>query len=214
MSESRRQIDAMLFKPVSGGFIYRAPNPWIFGRATHYIVDEQQKAALLEILVARRPLLTLAIIVAGLLAWGVAMGSVGWFFSSHENPTIGDTAIMILATVGALFLAVHLALRRKLRRMQPILAAATPTTAVITSSEMRTAMRTATSFKSAAIAAASCTFGCAAQIFSLVIRNPRHPLFSDAQSGLSVFLLVLCATLAIVYVVRAIGKVRGTQAAA
>jgi hypothetical protein len=64
------------------------------------------------------------------------------------------------------------------------------------------------------IAAAACTFGCAAQIVSLVIRNPRHPLFSDAQSGLSVFLVVLCGAVAAGYIVRVIGKLRQTQAAA
>ena len=213
MSESRRQIDAMLFKPVSSGFIYRAPNPWIFGRASHYIVDEQQKAQLLGMLVAPRPLLRLAVIVAGVLAWGLAMGTVGWLLSDHENPTIGDTVIMIVMTFAALFLALHLALRRKLRRMQPILAAATPTTAAITSGDIHAAIRKTMSFKSAMVGAVACAFGCAAQIFSLVIRNPHHPLFSDVQSGLSVFLVLLCGAMAAGYFVRAIGKVRQPQAA-
>src|SRR5580693_7314394 len=98
MSESRRQIDAMLFKPVPGGFIYRAPNPWIFGRADHYVVNEQQKAEVLGMLVAPRPLLRLAAIVAGALLWGAAMGTVGWAFSGHEDPTFGDAVIMIVMT--------------------------------------------------------------------------------------------------------------------
>jgi hypothetical protein len=129
MSESRRQIEAMLFKPVPGGFVYRAPNPWIFGRADHYVVNEQQKAELLRILVARHPLVRVAVIVAGFLLWGVAMGTVGWTFSGHEDPTVIDAVIMIVATFAALFLALHLALRRKLRRMQAILVAAPRTTA-------------------------------------------------------------------------------------
>jgi hypothetical protein len=212
MSESRRQIDAMLFKPVPGGFIYRAPNPWIFGRADHYIVNEQQKAELLGMLVAPRPLLRLTVIVAAVMAWGVAMGTFGWIFSGHEDPTAGDAVIMILMTFAALFLALHLALRRKLRRMQPILAAATPTTAAITSNEIRAAIRKTTSFKTAVVVAAMSAFGCAAQIFSLVIRNARHPLLSDVQSDLSVFLLVLCAVMAVRYLALAIGKVRQTQA--
>jgi hypothetical protein len=116
MSESRRQIEAMLFKPVPGGFVYRAPNPWIFGRADHYVVNEQQKAELLRIVVAPRPLIRVAVIVAGVLLWGVAMGTVGWAFSGHEDPTVGDAVVMIVATFAALFLALHLALRRQLRR--------------------------------------------------------------------------------------------------
>jgi hypothetical protein len=214
MSESRRQIDAMLFKPVPGGFIYRAPNPWIFGRADHYVVNEQQKAEVLGMLVAPRPLLRLAVIVAGTLLWGAAMGTVGWAFSGHEDPTFGDAVIMIVMTFAALFLALHLALRRRLRQVQPILAAATRTTAAITSGEIRAAISKTTSFKTAVVVAAMSAFGCAAQIFGLVIRNSRHPLFSDVQSDLSLFLLVFCAIMVVRYVALAIGKVRPTQAAA
>ena len=214
MSESRRQIDAMLFKPVPGGFIYRAPNPWIFGRADHYIVNEQQKNELLGMLVSPRPLLRLSLIVAGLLLWAVAMGLVGWAFSGHEDPTVGDVVIMIVMTFAALFLALHLALRRKLRRMQPILAVAMHTTAAITSGEISAAIIKTISFKTAIIVVAMSAFGCAAQIFSLVVRNSRHPLFSDVQSDLSVFLLILCALLMVRYLALAIGKVRETRAVA
>jgi hypothetical protein len=214
MSESRRQIDAMLFKPAPGGFIYRAPNPWIFGRADHYIVSEQQKAKLLGMLVAPRPLLRLIVIVVGILLWGAAMATVGQAFSGHEDPTVGDAVIMVLMSFAALFLALNLTLRRKLRRMQPILAAATPTAAAITSGEIQAAMRKTTSFKSAVFVAAMSGFGCAAQIISLVIRNARHPLFGDVQSDMSVFLLVMCAVMAVRYSARAIGKAREAQAAA
>jgi hypothetical protein len=214
MSESRRQIDAMLFKPVPGGFLYRAPNPWIFGRADHYLVSEPQKAELLAMLVAPRPRLRLAVIFAGLLLWGVGIGIVVCGISGHEDPTVGDVAIMIGATVAALFAALHLALRRKLHRMRPILAAATPTSAAITQCEIRAAINRTTSLRSAVIVMATSAFGCAAQIFALVIRNARHPLFSDVQSGLSVFLAVLCAVLLVRYAVMALGKARQPQASA
>ena len=105
MSEVRCQINAMLFKPVPAGFIFRAPNPWIFGRADHYLVNAQQKAALLGILVAPRPWLRVAALLVGVLLWGVAMATVGWAFSGHEDPTVGDAIIMIVMTLAALFLA-------------------------------------------------------------------------------------------------------------
>src|SRR5579862_5791535 len=98
MSETRNQVEAILFKPVPGGFVYRAPNPWIFGRADHFLVNEQQKAELLGILVAPRPMLRVAAIVAGALLWAVAMGTVFWAFSGHEDPTGGDLGIMIVMT--------------------------------------------------------------------------------------------------------------------
>src|SRR5262249_39964754 len=154
----------------------------------HYIVDAQQKAELLDMLAARRPLLNLAVIVAGTLLWGAAIGTLFWAFSGHDDPTVGDFAIMMVTTFAALFLAVQVSTRRKLRRMQPILAAATRTTATITSGEIRAAIARTTSLKTAIVVAAITGLSAAAQIVSLVLRNSRHPLFSDLQSGLSVFL--------------------------
>ncbi len=133
MSETSRQIEAVSFKPVPGGFIYRAPNPWIFGRADHYVVNEAQKAEILGLTVPRRPLLRLAVIVAGCVLWGAGMGLAAWAFSGHEDPTLSDVGIMVVMTFAALFLALHLSLRHRLRQMQPILAAATRTDATITS---------------------------------------------------------------------------------
>jgi hypothetical protein len=213
MSESRRQIEAMLFKPGAGGFIYRAPNPWIFGRTDHYVVDETQKAALLAIMVARRPLLRLFVIVAVALLWGVAMGTVGWAFSGHDNPTFGDVVVMIVLTFAALFLALHLALRHKLRRMRPILAGATLTTAAITSGEMRSAMNRTTSLKTAVLLAAMFAFTGAGSVFNLAVSNPRHPLFEDVQSDLSLLLVVLSTVAVVRYLGLAIGKMRQKQGA-
>jgi hypothetical protein len=144
----------MLFKPVPDGFIYRAPNPWIFGRADHYVVNERQKAELLGMLVAPRPRLRMAVIVAGCLLWGAVLGTVGWAFSGHEDATLVDVSIMMVATFAAMFLALYFAQRRKLRLMQPILAAATRTTAIITPGEVNDAMRKTTSFKTAVFVSA------------------------------------------------------------
>ncbi len=207
-TESRRQIDAMLFKPVPGGFLCRAPNPWIFGHAEHYVVDAQQKAELLRILVAPRPVLRIMVILAGLVAWCAGMATIGWAFSGHENPTTGDTAIMIAATIAALFLALHVALRYKRRRMQPILAAATPSAAQITRGDMRAAINRTTSLRSAVIATAVWGFAAAAQALSLVVRNARHPMFSDAQSCISVFVVVMSLVLMVRFAAIAIGKLR------
>jgi len=213
MSENRRQIEAMLFKPVPGGFIYRAPNPWIFGYANHYLVTEAQKAELLRIVVAPRPMLRLAAIVALVLLWVVA-ATVVWAFSGHDDPTAGDAIIMAIATFSAMFLAIHFALRRKLHQVQPILAHARRTTATITSREMRSAINKTISLKTAGIVGAIWAFGCAAQVFSLVVRNPRHPLFSDVQSDISAFLVAVSAVMVIRYLRLVIGKMRQKQAVA
>ena len=39
-------MEQLSFKPVPKGFVYRAPNPWLFGPGRHYVVSEPQRAAL------------------------------------------------------------------------------------------------------------------------------------------------------------------------
>ena len=39
-------MEELTFRPVEGGFLYRAPSPWLFGRYRHYFVNTEQKATL------------------------------------------------------------------------------------------------------------------------------------------------------------------------
>jgi len=39
-------MEELTFRPVEGGFLYRAPNPWLIGRFRHYFVNAEQKATL------------------------------------------------------------------------------------------------------------------------------------------------------------------------
>ena len=46
MSDYREPIVLTLFKPVSDGYVFRAPSPWVVGPARHYLVNEAQKTEL------------------------------------------------------------------------------------------------------------------------------------------------------------------------
>jgi hypothetical protein len=208
VSNARSQIEAILFKPAPNGFIYRAPNPWVFGRADHYLVNEADKNDILGIIVARRPILRAVVLVAALVLWGVGIGTLGWAFSGHEDPTATDVVAMIILTVLAMFVALHVALRRRLRRLQPILDRLPRSNERITSGEVHNAMVKSMSFKAAVWAATLWTFTCLTQVFTLVIRNARHPLFGDAQSFLSLFLVVFGVLLAARHFQIAIRKAR------
>jgi hypothetical protein len=35
-------LESKGFKPVPGGFVFRVPNPWVFGRANDYLVTDAQ----------------------------------------------------------------------------------------------------------------------------------------------------------------------------
>jgi hypothetical protein len=46
---------AAYFRPAASGFIYRAPNPWIYGRPDHYLVTAAERDEIVAILAPRSP---------------------------------------------------------------------------------------------------------------------------------------------------------------
>ena len=78
-------IESARFKRVAGGHIFQAPNPWIFGRSSHYLVNDTQKAQLLAIITPRRPMLTVAVITAGIVLWVVAVAAIVWVLAPDRT---------------------------------------------------------------------------------------------------------------------------------
>ena len=200
------EIQSVLFKQVPGGYVFQQPNPWVLGRSSRYLVNEAQKAALLAIVTPRRPVLRGAVILAGVLLWAVTASLLVWAFSSHDEPTTLDVLAIVVLIVGPMLAALIVALQRNLRRMRSILAGAPRTDERITSGELRRAMADAMSMKRALLIAAIWFFTCLMQVAGLVIRNARHPLFSDAQSFISLFVAIVAAGLVLQYFLIALRK--------
>jgi hypothetical protein len=202
------EIESVLFKQVPGGYVFQQPNPWVFGRSTRYLVSEVQKAALLAIITPRRPILRAVVITIGILLWAVAAPTIVWAVSSHDEPTAGDAIAMFVLILLPMFVALVIALRRNLRRMRSVIAGAPRTDERITQGELRHAMANAMSFKRSLLIGSAWTLTVLLQVFSLVIRNARHPLFSDVQSCLNLFTALVAAGLAAYYLGLAIRKRR------
>src|SRR6476661_1962446 len=64
-------FESALFKRVAGGHVFQAPNPWLFGQGSRYLVNDTQKAQLLAIATPRRPMLRVAVMTAGIALWVV-----------------------------------------------------------------------------------------------------------------------------------------------
>jgi hypothetical protein len=202
------EIEAALFKPVGGGWVFQAPNPWVFGRTSRYLVNDAQKAELLAIVTPRSPTLRIAAITAGILLWAIAASIIVWAVSSHDEPTASDALAIFALIVVPIFLALVFALQRNLRRMQGVLAGAQRTEERITPRELRHAMANAVSLRRSVLIGALWTVTCLFQVSSLVIRNSRHPLFGDVESCLSFITATVAAGLAIHYLRLAIRKLR------
>jgi hypothetical protein len=113
----------VVFKTVPSGYVYRAPNAWLFGGTSrHYLVNETQKAEILATF--KTP--TLRTLWIAVVSWIVisalvAEGAALWLWVQlHSSAWTGLSAIVtfpFLLYVGALFYRQIL-----LRRLHPILA--------------------------------------------------------------------------------------------
>ena len=207
------EIEAALFKPAEDGYVFQPANPWIFGRKDRYLVDDAQKRELLAIVVPRRPVLRVIVITAAILLWAVVISLLVWVFAGRSDPSALDFAIIAVLIIVPLYGALVVSLYRNKRRMAPILAAARRTDERITGREIRSAMGKAISLRRALSLGALWMFVGAIQVVNLIIRDARHPMFSDVQSYLSLFTLTIAAGLAVYYGVLAIRKLRQTTAA-
>ena len=126
------------FKQVPEGYVFRAPNRWVFGRARYFLVDEAQKAQLLATLTARSQFATAMIFWIGFLVLFAASVAALAFLSGHDDPGIGDVVSMVALTPVCMYASLLIA-ARPARRVQPLLAGLTPTDQRITIADRRLA---------------------------------------------------------------------------
>lgn len=131
------QIAASLFQAAPGGYVYREPYGWPFKHALHYLVTEDQKIAILDVVVPRRPILWQVALWSTLCVF-VAVDCVAlWLYTGHDTPTGFDIfAVLALAATQVLVALVILFWWRR-RQLAPLIATLTPTELRITRSDMR-----------------------------------------------------------------------------
>jgi hypothetical protein len=139
MPEVRTSIDAIVFKPIPGGYFYPAPNRRMFGAARYYLTDEAQKAAILAILTPRRPILFQCLLWIAFTMMVAAGGAIVWACTGHDDPTPGDIVIWVGIVVVEVLAAQQILRWRIRRRLRPILDRLPPTDERITCHEMRQA---------------------------------------------------------------------------
>jgi hypothetical protein len=203
------EMESVLFKPVEGGgYVFQPPSPWLIGGSQRYLVNAAQKDQLLALLATPRPVLRGLAIVAGILIWAVLVATMMWAVSPHENPEAIDIIAMVVLILVPMALAFIFMLRQRMRRLQPLLIGLPRTDERITSREQRQSMADAVSMKRLVMIGGLWTVASVMQGVALVIRNSQHPLFSDAQSFIGLFVVIMAAGLAVRYFWMAIHKRR------
>jgi hypothetical protein len=130
------------FKPVSGGYVYRAPNTWLFGSAEHFLVTEGQKAEILATVTSTiRPVLWITGISWITLSVLLGMALSLWAYRAGYYTSGLDGVSAMIAMMLSIYPAFLLSRQLLLHRLRPILATLPPTNERITSLEERQAIQ-------------------------------------------------------------------------
>ena len=130
------------FKPVSGGYVYRAPNTWLFGSAEHFLVTEGQKAAILAIVTSTvGPALWMIAISWITLSVLLGMALSLWAHRAGYYASGLDGVSAMLAMMLSIYPAFLLSRQLLLHRLRPILVTLPPMSERITSLEERQAIQ-------------------------------------------------------------------------
>ena len=173
-------MQELSFKPVTGGYLYRAPSPWLFGRTQHYVVTEEQKAALA---VHHRAMLRQAFWLI------IVMGALAVPLASLFPPTHGISFIAASIFIG---LAIGFLLNTLLvRKVNPIIAGLTPSAERITQRDMFG--------KQAQTFSRRYVVGFAALSFVMLALSAARPVIDPAGSDMIAIVGVVLFGLATIY---------------
>ena len=185
-------MEQIAFKPVPGGFVYRAPNPWLIGRGRFYIVNAAQKSELAGI---HRTVMLIS------FAAIVVIAAIGAPLLLDRVP---DQPYAVFGLSLLLGLAIGLAVNGLLvHKVSPIVARLTPTDQRITQRDAFKIQTTALSRRFIIVFAALS--------FALFVLSALRPLLDPAGRDLYAVVGVLLFGAATIYwIVLLIAKGRQT----
>src|ERR1044072_4824587 len=99
MSDVRTQIAAALFQPAPGADVYGESYRCPIGNAPHYLVNEDQKAALLAVIAPKRAVLWQVVLWSTLCLMVTAACVTVWFTTRHDSPTGLDALTIAVLTI-------------------------------------------------------------------------------------------------------------------
>ncbi len=201
--------EAIMFKKVPDGYVFRAPNPWVFGRTRFYLVDEARKAQLLAIVTARSQAVFWVVLVAliGISTAALAYGS------GHDDPTLRDLVLMLALLPVWLYAALLVSIRPTARRLQPLLAGLPPTDQRITAVELRKAVRKTISLPQCVMLCISQAIMAAALIVPALQKNHggRVSVFEDSGALVFGFVAIVFLVSSLSFLVAALDRARHKQ---
>jgi general stress protein CsbA len=203
-----------LFKETAGGYLFRAPNPWLFGAGKHYLTNDSQRAEILEIGKVRYPVVSALAFVLAIVACPLGSTLVVYLLSGHAEPDGTDVGAIVLLTVVSLVVSLLVVTQPRYRRLRPILMRLPRSDQKLTLRDIQKTQLKAISLKKLLILGAVLAASAVVQAISLAfivgmdVGARRHVAFGSSQL-LSVCVMLLQGGVAAVFFKRAASRVRG-----
>jgi hypothetical protein len=109
------------FKKTSGGYLFRAPNPWLFGAGKHYLTDQAQRTEILELGRVRRPVVRALVFALTIVACPGGSTLLVYLLSGHAEPDGGDIVVIAILTFVSIVARLLIVTRVRFSRLHPIL---------------------------------------------------------------------------------------------
>jgi hypothetical protein len=190
MAKPSDSLKGALFRAVPNGWVFRSPNPWVFGDTPHYLVNDAQKAQIEAIVAPRRPRVVAAVLLGGILAWVVLVATFMWAFAGHQDPTPRDISLMIVLNFLPLIALLPIAGLIQRRRLRQVLAGASLTTERISYAEVRQNVQAATPLKQSLNALVASLFACFAASFAVLLHLVTGHFVFDSYLALWGFVAI------------------------
>jgi len=186
------EIEYAVFKKVADGYVFRAPALWLFGASRYYLVNDAQKAQIVEVLKlkqASRPVTTG--LVLGIF---IVIAVMAWAYSGfHDSePGIADYFLLVVMVFALIFVLLQVFAWVQLYRLRPILAHLLRSNERISFSEMRAAVQASRSLKDLILIGAS-----QALLFAVALLNVGLNVAQSIAKGHGTFNLYAFSFVAI-----------------
>jgi hypothetical protein len=200
-----------LFKETRGGYLFRAPNPWLFGAGKHYLTDQAQRAEILELGRVRHPVVRALVFALTIIACPGGSTLLVYLLSGHAEPDGGDIAAIAILTFVSLVASLLIVTRVRFRRLHPILMRLPRSDERLALRDIQAAQVKATSLKTLLVLGAVFTASAVIQAISLAfiigidVGARRHLTVGSSQL-LLFCLMLLQGGLAVLSFKRAISR--------
>ncbi len=209
MSRTFDVVERPYFRPVADGWVFRAPNPWMFGEAPHYLVSDEQKAGIMQIAAGHRPLRFGLLLGVVMTVWVVlvvlALQALG-VDPDPERASRGALAVFSGLVIAPVLAMMPLWAAYQRFRLRTVLAHAEPTTIRISTSEIRQALGDRMSPGDNRKIAVMWMIVAGLNVVALAIDASWRPLTLKLSTVLCTFQVVLALLLAAIYLRRAARK--------